>query len=138
MIGPAAQACNRVFLQIRNRTHRKNCQNINYQNINVFGIDPREITMSKLPAHKVTGVKEAIETAGTTRLFLPPYSPDFNPIQNAFAKLKALLRMTAARTVEDLWAAIAETIELFPPGECTNFFGNSGYKEYWSESVLGV
>ena len=86
------------------------------------------VIMDNLPAHKVTGVKEAIEAAGATRVFLPPYSPDFNPIEQAFAKLKALLRKAAARTVDDLWAAIAEIIELFPPAQCANFFGNSGYK----------
>ena len=60
-------------------------------------------------------------------MLLPPYSPDFNPIEQAFAKLKALLRKAAARTVDDLWAAIAEIIELFTPAECANFFVNSGY-----------
>ena len=86
------------------------------------------VIMDNLPAHKVSGVKEAIETAGARRVFLPPYSPDFNPIEQAFAKLKAFLRKTAARSVDDLWAAIAEAIELFPPAECANFFANSGYK----------
>ena len=86
------------------------------------------VIMDNLPAHKVSGVKEAIEAAGATRVFLPPYSPDFNPIEQAFAKLKAFLRKTAARSVDDLWAAIAEAIELFPPAECANFFANSGYK----------
>ena len=86
------------------------------------------VIMDNLPAHKVSGVKEAIEAAGATRLLLPPYSPDFNPIEQAFAKLKALLRKPAARTVDDLWAAIAEVIELFPPEECVNFFANSGYE----------
>ena len=52
----------------------------------------------------------------------------FNPIEQAFAKLKALLRKAAARSVDDLWAAIAEAIELFPPAECANFFANSGYE----------
>ncbi len=86
------------------------------------------VIMDNLPAHKVTGVKEAIEAAGATRVFLSPYSPDFNPIEQAFAKLKALLRKAATRTVDDLWQAIAETIELFPPEECANFFVNSGYE----------
>ena len=86
------------------------------------------VMMDNLPAHKVTGVKEAIEAAGARRVFLPPYSPDFNPIEQAFAKLKALLRKAAARTVNDLWTAIAEAIELFPPAECKNFFANSGYE----------
>ena len=70
----------------------------------------------------------AFEAAGATRLLLPPYSPDFNPIEQAFAKLKALLRKAAARTVDDLWDAIAEIIELFTPTECANFFANSGYE----------
>ena len=86
------------------------------------------VIMNNLPAHKVTGVKEAIEAAGATRVFLPPYSPDFSPIAQAFAKLKALLRKAAARTIDDLWAAIAEAIELFTPAKCVNFFVNSGYK----------
>jgi transposase len=86
------------------------------------------VIMDNLPAHKVTGVKEAIEAAGATRVFLPPYSPDFNPIEQAFAKLKALLRKAATRTVDDLWQAIAETIELFPPEECANYFVNLGYE----------
>ncbi len=84
-----------------------------------------QVMMDNLPAHKVAGVKEAIEAAGATRLFLPPYSPDFNPIEQAFAKLKALLRKAAARTIDDLWAAIAEAIELFPPAQCANFFAKS-------------
>ena len=87
-----------------------------------------QVIMDNLPAHKVAGVKEAIEAAGATRVLLPPYSPDFNPIEQAFAKLKALLRKAAARSVDDLWAAIAEAIELFPPEECANFFANSGYE----------
>ena len=86
------------------------------------------VIMDNLPAHKVSGVKEAIEAAGATRAFLPPYSPDFNPIEQAFAKLKTSLRKAAARTVDDLWAAIAEAIELFPPAQCANFFANSGYE----------
>jgi len=87
-----------------------------------------QVMMDNLPSHKVAGVKEAIEGAGATRVLLPPYSPDFNPIEQAFAKLKALLRKAAARSVDDLWAAIAEAIERFPPEECANFFANSGYE----------
>ena len=86
------------------------------------------VIMDNLPAHKVSGVKEAIEAAGATRLFLPSYSPDFNPIEQAFAKLKAQLRKVAARTVDALWAAIAHAIELFTPTECANYFSNSGYE----------
>ena len=86
------------------------------------------VIMDNLPAHRVSGVREAIEAAGATRLFLPPYSPEFNPIEQAFAKLKALLRKAAARTVDALWDATAEAIGHFTPAECTNFFRNSGYE----------
>ncbi len=72
-------------------------------------------------------MREAIEAAGAALLFLPPYSPDFNPIEQAFAKLKSLLRKVAARTIDDLWGAIADAIELFSPAECANFFINAGY-----------
>ena len=69
-------------------------------------------------------VVEAVEAGA----FLPPYSPDFNPIEQAFAKLKAQLRKVAARTVDALWAAIAHAIELFTPTECAHYFNNSGYE----------
>ena len=64
-----------------------------------------QVIMDNLPAHKVAGVKQAIEAAGATRLLLPPYSPDFNPIEQAFSKLKALLRKRRRPQVDDLWAA---------------------------------
>ena len=85
------------------------------------------VILDNLPAHKVTRAREVIEAAGATLLFLPPYSPDFNPIEQAFAKIKALLRKAAARTVEALEAAIANTLEAFNPDECANYFSNSGY-----------
>lgn len=85
------------------------------------------VIMDNLPAHKVGGVRQAIEAAGASLLYLPPYSPDFNPIEMAFAKLKALLRKAAARTIDDLWDAIAEAIDHFPPGECRNYFATAGY-----------
>lgn len=85
------------------------------------------VVMDNLPAHRVRGVKAAIECAGAKLLYLPPYSPDFNPIEKAFAKLKALLRKAAARTVDDLWAAIAEALKAFTPIECKNYFVSSGY-----------
>ncbi len=85
------------------------------------------VILDNLPAHRVSGVREAIEAAGAALLFLPPYSPDFNPIEQAFAKLKSLLRKAAARTIDDLWGAIADAIELFSPAECANFFINAGY-----------
>jgi len=86
------------------------------------------VIMDNLPAHRVSGVREAIEAAGATRLFLPPYSPEFNPIEQAFAKLKAFLRKTAARTKEALWTAIADALDIFTPRECANYFRNSGYE----------
>ena len=85
------------------------------------------VIMDNLPAHKVSGVRDAIEAAGATRLFLPPYSPDFNPIEQAFAKLKACLRKAAARTKDALWLAIAQALDAFAPAECVNYFRNSGY-----------
>lgn len=85
------------------------------------------VIMDNLPAHKVAGVREAIEAAGATRLFLPAYSPDFNPIEMAFSKLKALLKKAAARTVTDLWHAIANAIEAITPDECANYFAAAGY-----------
>ena len=92
-------------------------------------LEPGDVViMDNLPAHRVKGVREAIEAASATLLFLPPYSPDFNPIEQLFAKLKALLRKAAARTVDALWQTIAEVIEVFTPNECANYFRNSGYE----------
>lgn len=85
------------------------------------------VVMDNLPAHKVAGVRHAIEAAGARLLYLPPYSPDFNPIEQAFSKLKAILRKAAARTIPDLWDAIAVAIDQFPPGECRNYFAAAGY-----------
>jgi len=78
------------------------------------------VIMDNLPAHKVHGVQQAIQAVGASLLYLPPDSPDFNPIEMAFAKLKALLRATAARTMPDLWQAIADAIKRFTPAECPN------------------
>lgn len=86
------------------------------------------VVMDNLPAHKVKGAREAIESAGAIVLFLPPYSPDFNPIEQAFAKLKALLRKAAARTIGALEQAIADALDAFTPQECDNYFANSGYE----------
>jgi len=85
------------------------------------------VIMDNLPAHKVSGVRKAIEGAGASLLYLPPYSPDFNPIEMAFAKLKALLRKAAARTVDELWQTIAEALEAFTTEECRNYFTAAGY-----------
>jgi transposase len=85
------------------------------------------VILDNLGSHKVAGVREAIEAAGAELRFLPPYSPDLNPIEQLFAKLKSLLRSTAARTVEALWTAIGNLVARFAPGECTNYIRNSGY-----------
>jgi transposase len=85
------------------------------------------VIMDNLPAHKSAAVRRAIEAVGAELRLLPPYSPDFNPIENAFAKLKALLRKAAARTVAALEQAIAEAIDTFTPTECANYFTAAGY-----------
>jgi len=73
-------------------------------------------------------VRDAIEAAGASLLYLPPYSPDFNPIENAFAKLKALLRAKAERTIKALWDAVGGLVDLFTPAECANYFRAAGYE----------
>ena len=85
------------------------------------------VIMDNLPAHKPTAVRRAIERAGAELLFLPPYSPDFNPIEMAFSKLKAFLKKTAARTLDDLRQAIANGIDAFTPDQCQNYFAAAGY-----------
>lgn len=85
------------------------------------------VIMDNLPAHKVSGVRQAIESAGARLVYLPPYSPDFNPIEQAFSKLKAILRKAAARTVEGLWSAIKNALDAFTPDECRNYFAAAGY-----------
>ena len=88
------------------------------------------MVLDNLSAHKVTGVREAVEKVGARLLYLPAYSPDFNPIEQAFAKLKALLRTAAARSVPNLWAAIREAFTRFTAGECRNYLAASGYDAY--------
>ena len=85
------------------------------------------VIMDNLSSHKGPRVRELIEAAGARLLYLPPYSPDFNPIENAFAKLKALLRKAAERTLEGLWTAIGRLVDVFTPNECTNSFAAAGY-----------
>ncbi len=85
------------------------------------------VVMDNLPAHKPSAVREAIQAVGAHLRFLPPYSPDFNPIEMAFSKLKSFLKKTAARTKDDLWQAIATGIDLFTPTECRNYFSAAGY-----------
>jgi transposase len=86
------------------------------------------VIMDNLSSHKSPAVRTAIEAAGAELRFLPPYSPDFNPIEKAFAKLKALLRKAAERTVDGLWRTIGTLIDLFTPAECANFFTAAGYE----------
>ena len=85
------------------------------------------VVMDNLPAHKVAAASAAIKERGAWLLFLPPYSPDLNPIELAFSKLKAHMKRLAARTVEALWKGVGEILELFSKQECTNFFAASGY-----------
>jgi transposase len=86
------------------------------------------VIMDNLPSHKVAGVREAIEACGAQLIYLPPYSPDLNPIEQAFAKLKALLRKAAARSVEVLWNVIGESLSSYSPSECENYLADAGYR----------
>ena len=86
------------------------------------------VIMDNLGSHKGAGVRTSIERAGAKLLYLPPYSPDFNPIENAFSKLKALLRKAAERTVDGLWNRIGALLPTFTPQECANFFAAAGYE----------
>ena len=88
------------------------------------------VVMDNLSAHKLTGVRQLIEAAGARLLYLPAYSPDFNPIENVFAKLKALLRTAAARTVPDLHDTIRNAFTRFTPDECRNCLAAAGYDAY--------
>jgi len=85
------------------------------------------VIMDNLGAHEVAGVRQAIAARGASVLHLPPYSPDLNPIEQVFAKLKALLRTAAKRTVETLWHAIGQALDAFTPAECSNYLANAGY-----------
>ncbi len=85
------------------------------------------VVMDNLSSHKVTGVAEAIEAAGARVMYLPPYSPDLNPIEQLFAKLKALLRKAKERTIDDLWDRIGKLLDEFSAQECANYLLNSGY-----------
>jgi transposase len=86
------------------------------------------VVLDNLPAHKPVAIREAIEAAGAVMLFLPPYSPDFNPIEMAFAKIKALLKKAAARTVHGLWDAIRDAIDAVTPQDAQSFFTACGYE----------
>lgn len=85
------------------------------------------VVMDNLAAHKHPGVQEALAAVGATALYLPPYSPDLNPIEMAFAKLKSLLRKAAERTVEGLWSLLGRLLDDFPPEECLRYLRHCGY-----------
>jgi transposase len=85
------------------------------------------VVMDNLPAHKRSQIRAAIEAVGARLMYLPPYSPDLNPIEMAFSKLKAALRKAAARSLEALWTAIANALATFTPQDCINFFAAAGY-----------
>ena len=86
------------------------------------------VVMDNLGCHKSAAVRAAIEAADAELRLLPPYSPDFNPIEQAFAKLKAILRKAAARTRDALWNAVAAALDAFSPAECANYFTAAGYE----------
>jgi transposase len=86
------------------------------------------VVMDNLSSHKRAGVRAAIEAAGCTLSYLPPYSPDLSPIEKAFSKLKALLRKAGERTVEGLWRFLGECLDAFSPQECRNYFRHCGYQ----------
>lgn len=86
------------------------------------------VVMDNLSRHKGPRVRELTEAAGAMLLYLPPYCPDFNPIETAFAKLKAFRRKAAERSVDGLWAAIGRAVGLFSPAECTNYFRAAGHE----------
>lgn len=91
-------------------------------------LSPGDIVVAdNLGSHKVAGVRQAIEARGASLRFLPAYSPDLNPIEQAFAKLKTLLRRAQPRTRQRLWETIASSLERFKPDECRNYLANSGY-----------
>ena len=85
------------------------------------------VIMDNLSSHKRSAIRELIEAADARLLFLPPYSPDFNPIEKAFARLKAMLRKAGERTITGLWDLIGHLVDLFAPRECANYFSSCGY-----------
>ena len=85
------------------------------------------VIADNLAAHKVDGVRHAIEAAGATLRFLPPYSPDFNPIELSFAKLKAIVRKARCRSIDTLWPLLGACLSRFTPTECRNYVHHCGY-----------
>ena len=94
------------------------------------------VILDNLPAHKTAAVRAAFERHRIDYRYLPPYSPDLNPIENAFSKLKRLVRSTAERTVDGLWNAIGRLLDQFSPTECSNYFRHCGYPATKIRSVL--
>jgi transposase len=94
------------------------------------------VVMDDLRVHKRAGVRAAIEGAGCRLLYLPPYSPDLDPIEQAFAKLKALLRRAGERTVEGLWRLLGQLLDAFTPQECRNYLGHCGYTATPTQDAL--
>jgi transposase len=91
-------------------------------------LNPGDLVIAdNLSSHKVAGVAEAVSAVGARIEYLPPYSPDFNPIENLFAKLKGHLRGVAKRTVDDLWSEIGRALDTVTADECRNYFRNAGY-----------
>ena len=98
------------------------------EQILVPALNPGDIViMDNLGSHKGKAVRKAIRAAGAKLFFLPPYSPDLNPIEQVFAKLKTLLRKAAERTTEDTWKRIGQLLDAFSPTECANYLRNAGY-----------
>jgi transposase len=96
------------------------------------------IVLDNLSSHKNEDVKAAVKAAGAELLFLPPYSPDLNPIELVFSKLKTLLRRAAERTIDPLWNRLGELMDHFPPQECSNFIRHAGYAQTRTENGLEV
>ena len=91
-------------------------------------LDPGDVViLDNLPSHKSEKAKAILKRRGAWFLFLPPYSPDLNPIEMAFSKLKAHLRRIGARTIDDLWRAVGSICDLYSPNECRNYFNAAGY-----------
>ena len=94
------------------------------------------VVMDNLSSHKRAGVGEAIEAAGARLLYLPAYSPDYNPIEMAFSKLKARLRKAGERTIQGLWDLLGRLLDEFSPGECRNYLTHCGYRDTSTKKLL--
>ncbi len=86
------------------------------------------VVLDNLGSHKVAGIRALVEARGASLVFLPPYSPDLNPIEQVFAKLKHIIRTAEPRSREALWNKLGNTVEQFAPRECANYLANSGYR----------